>query len=498
MEREVLVFIYKRKRIKADNETESYTYEPSEILHGTEFNQDGNRIFIDDDQKFNYPFIEDVFNLDEKFVYAFPVYLDELSEGKKEKLIEQVRHEAEDFDKYLLFQIYSIGEDSLETLASMDGLETQMSVNTDDYDGFEEMRSTEFSSKIKELKNEIQASETENKKAKVDNFPQIITPKIIYADELYESVSRTVICQDEQVRQIATSVAKNQRLQDTSLKSNMLVCGPTGVGKTEIFRTISKKTNIPITIEDSTEYTAASYKGKDVSEMLLHLYENAGKDKEKAQRGIIVVDEIDKKISKGDHATFTSAVIQSLLKMMEGHTYTLTSPEDRETITFDTSRLTFAFLGAFSGIEEYSRTKRGIGFNASSGEPQDNKEIFNNETLKKYGLLPEFVGRNDNIVVMNSLDINEYIRIIEESDKSQLLLYKRFFDGIGIDFKYDERTIEEIAKEAKKLGIGARGIKRIVENALAVANYYALSKGQHKELIISPETIHDNKQYILR
>lgn len=498
MEREVLVFIYKRKRIKADNETESYTYEPSEILHGTEFNQDGNRIFIDDDQKFNYPFIEDVFNLDEKFVYAFPVYLDKLSEGKKEKLIEQVRHEAEDFDKYLLFQIYSIGEDSLETLASMDGLETQMSVNTDDYDGFEEMRSTEFSSKIKELKNEIQASETETKKAKVDNFPQIITPKIIYADELYESVSRTVICQDEQVRQIATSVAKNQRLQDTSLKSNMLVCGPTGVGKTEIFRTISKKTNIPITIEDSTEYTAASYKGKDVSEMLLHLYENAGKDKEKAQRGIIVVDEIDKKISKGDHATFTSAVIQSLLKMMEGHTYTLTSPEDREAITFDTSRLTFAFLGAFSGIEEYSRTKRGIGFNASSGEPQDNKEIFNNETLKKYGLLPEFVGRNDNIVVMNSLDINEYIRIIEESDKSQLLLYKRFFDGIGIDFKYDERTIEEIAKEAKKLGIGARGIKRIVENALAVANYYALSKGQHKELIISPETIHDNKQYILR
>ena len=90
-----------------------------------------------------------------------------------------------------------------------------------------------------------------------------------------------------------------------------------------IFRTISKKTNIPITIEDSTEYTAASYKGKDVSEMLFHLYENAGKDKEKAQRGIIVVDEIDKKISKGDHATFTSAVIQSLLKMMEGHVYTL-------------------------------------------------------------------------------------------------------------------------------------------------------------------------------
>lgn len=498
MEREVLVFIYKRKQIKANDETESYTYEPSEILHGTEFNQGGNRIFIDDDQKFNYPFIEDVYNLDETFVYAFPVYLDELSAGKKEKLTEQIKHEAEDFDKYLLFQIYNIGEDTIETMASMDALETHISVNPDNYDGFEEMRSTEFFDKVKELKEEMHTISDEIEKRKTISHPTIIIPKIIYADELYESVSKTVICQDEQVRQIATAVAKNQRLEDTSLKSNMLVCGPTGVGKTEIFRTISKKTNIPITIEDSTEYTAASYKGKDVSEMLLHLYENAGKDKEKAQRGIIVVDEIDKKISKGDHATFTSAVIQSLLKMMEGHTYTLTSPDDRETITFDTSKLTFAFLGAFSGIEEYSKSKRSIGFNSSNAETLDNKEIFNNETLKKYGLLPEFVGRNDNIVVMNSLDINEYIRIIEESDKSQLLLYKRFFDGIGIDFKYDDKTIEEIAKEAKKLGIGARGIKRIVENALAVANYYALSKGQHKELIITPETIHDNKQYILK
>ena len=90
------------------------------------------------------------------------------------------------------------------------------------------------------------------------------------------------------------------------------------------------------------------------------------------------------------------------------------------------------------------------------------------------------------------------MRIIKESDKSQLLLYKKFFESIGINFKYDDKTIEEIAIEAKKLGIGARGIKRIVENALEVANYYALSEGQHRELIISPETIHDSKQYILK
>ncbi len=482
MEKEVLVFIYKRKKIKANDEVESYTYEPSEILHGKEIDYNGNKIFMDDSGKFNYPFIDDIYNFDDEYVYAFPAYLDNLSEGQKDKLAKTLKREAEDFDKHLLFQLYTPGEAAVETFASSDGLETQISINPENYEGFEEMINSEYTKEVKRLKQEITVTEEEIKRRKEP--PTIIVPKIIYADELYKSVSRTVICQDEQIKKIATSIAKNQRLQDTSLKSNMLICGPTGVGKTEIFRTISKKTNIPITIEDSTEYTAASYKGKDVSEMLFHLYENAGKDKEKAQRGIIVVDEIDKKISKGDHATFTSAVIQSLLKMMEGHVYT--------------SKLTFAFLGAFSGIEEFSRTKRGIGFNTSKEEAQDNKEIFNNETLKKFGLLPEFVGRNDNIVVMNSLDTEEYMRIIKESDKSQLLLYKKFFESIGINFKYDDKTIEEIAIEAKKLGIGARGIKRIVENALEVANYYALSEGQHRELIISPETIHDSKQYILK
>lgn len=494
MEKEVLVFIYKRKRIKANDEVESYTYEPSEVLHGKEIDYNGNKIFIDDSGKLNYPFIDDIYNFDDEYVYAFPAYLENLSEGQKDKLTKTLKREAENFDKHLLFQLYTPGEASVETFASDDSLETQISVNPENYEGFEEMINSEYTREVKKLKKEIAII----KRKKEEQTPTIIIPKIIYADELYKSVSRTVICQDEQIKKIATSVAKNQRLKDTSLKSNMLVCGPTGVGKTEIFRTISKKTNLPITIEDSTEYTAASYKGKDVSEMLLHLYENSGKDIERAQRGIVVVDEIDKKVSKGDHATFTSAVIQSLLKMMEGHQYQLISPDDKEIITFDTSKLTFAFLGAFSGIEEYSRTKRGIGFTSPKEVKEDNKEIFNNETLKKFGLLPEFVGRNDNIVVMNSLDTEEYIRIIKESDKSQLLLYKKFFESIGIDFKYNEKTIEEIAIEAKKLGIGARGIKRIVENALEVANYYALSEGLHKELIISPETIHDSKKYILK
>lgn len=496
MEKEVLVIIYRRRKIASDSTTEGYIYEPIEIKQGKEYIEKGTKMFIDN-KKIDYPFIEDISSLDEDFVYAFPIYLDNLSKGKRDVIKKNIRENIEGFDKYQLYQIYTIDSGNITTLASNDELETQITVNPDNYKEFIlKIKNNSYLGKVKDLKEQISTVEKEIQSRKTSQIIQ--APKIIYADELYDSVRSTVICQDDQIKQIATTVAKNQRIPIAELKSNMLICGPTGVGKTEIFRTIRKKTDIPIIIEDSTEYTAASFKGKDVNEMLLHLYESANKDLEKAQTGIIVVDEIDKKVADQSHATYTSAVIESLLKMMEGHTYIITSPDDKETIEFDTSKLTFAFLGAFSGIEKYSKTKTGIGFNSQPPITQNNQDIFNNETLKKYGMLPEFLGRNDNIIVMNNLGIEEYMKIIETSDKSQLLLYKKFFESIGIKFIYEKDTVEEIAKEAKKLGIGARGIKRIVENALVVANYYALSKSQNKELIITPETIHDNKKFILR
>ena len=145
------------------------------------------------------------------------------------------------------------------------------------------------------------------------------------------------------------------------------------------------------------------------------------------------------------------------------------------------------------------KTKKGMGFNAPVEQTiQNNEEMYNVETLKKYGLLPEFIGRNDAIVVMNSLKQEDLAKIIRESKKSQLLLYKEFYESIGISFEYSEDVILRIAQEAEKLGIGARGIKTIIEKALKVANYYALSSTPAKKLILLPEIIDDPKNYILK
>ena len=183
---------------------------------------------------------------------------------------------------------------------------------------------------------------------------------------------------------------------------------------------------------------------------------------------------------------------------MEGHTYSV----DTQTggFDFDTSLLTFVFLGAFSGIEELSSKRKTMGFMTEEDikEQENVRNQYSDDTLKKYGLLPEFIGRCDTIVTMNQLYTDDFIRIINTSNKSQLILYKELFKSLGINFIYDDKTIEAIAKKADELKLGARSIKKIVENALYFANYELFSKNNYSELIISPETIEDNKQYILR
>ena len=145
----------------------------------------------------------------------------------------------------------------------------------------------------------------------------------------------------------------------------------------------------------------------------------------------------------------------------------------------------------FNGVNRHE-------FSPKHGRALTKEEIYNEESLKKYGLLPEFIGRNDTLVVLNSLEIPDLEKIIRESDKSQLLLYKYAFENIGVDFKYDDDTIAAIAKKAKELNLGARSIKKIVENALSIANYQLLSSEQYSSLTISPKTIEDPHQFVLK
>lgn len=489
MKEKIITIIFRRK----DTDDKRTVCEPVDVVIGNKISKKNDVYFTNMKYK-KIPCISDKYGLNNEYVFAFERSLGKTNNKEIKNILKEVKDDINYFKDYEIVQEV---DDEFNLLTYLSNYLFYLLIDPDDYGEIEKIKilsekvlnSKEFTSKVMQVIN----PNSNNNSSKEQTLA-------IFTDELYNNVTKTVICQNEQVKQIVTAVSKNLRIKNPSLKSNILVCGPTGVGKSEIFNTIAKYVDVPITIEDSTEYTAASYKGKDVTEILLHLYKNANSDIEKAQRGIILIDEIDKKASfQGRGETYTSSVIQSLLKMIEGHTYMICETPNDKGFPFDTSFVTFAFAGAFSGIETLVNERKSIGFNSNLDEiNNDTSKQYTNETLKKYGLPPEFIGRNDVIVIMNKLEIDDLIKIIKTSNKSQLLLYKEFFKELNIDFTYSEDTINKIAKKAYELGLGARGIKTIVENSIKIANYYALSSTNYTKLELTQETIDNPKKYILQ
>lgn len=486
-----ITFIYKRHKVDEDSNNISYIYELIDFKEGYETLDDMQNVCFIDKDGYAYGYIDDVYTLDDDYAYAFTIYTDELNSQERKKRISSLKKEKNLLKNYYLFQVYKKGTTDLKTY-SVDPKDPNriISIMPCNSEGIKSILSNEYE-KVEEVKELI--------RLRLEETPVVFgTQQNLYADDIYNQVSKTVICQDSQIKSIASSIAKNQRITDPKLKDNLLICGPTGVGKTEIFRCISKMTGIPITMEDSTEYTASGFKGKDVTDILYNLYLNADRDIEKAQRGIILIDEIDKKIStRSEVEVYTKAVIDSLLKMAEGHVYHIETKDSK--IDIDTSFITFAMSGAFSGIDKLNENKRSMGFMSEEQKIEQEKTTSNytEKALLKYGVMPEFLGRNK-LVVMNSLKEEEFCRIIQESDKSYLLLYKYLLENMGINFIYDDDTIKAIAKKAVSLGAGARSIKKIIENALEIINYQVFSKADYSELIIFPETIEDNTKFILR
>lgn len=321
----------------------------------------------------------------------------------------------------------------------------------------------------------------------------------------------TVKGQDEQVRSIVTAAYRSIKFDN--IKSKVLIIGKSGTGKTEIMRQLAKKLGRVFVTEDANEFTQEGYYGRDVSEIVMDLLQEANNDIEEAQKGIIFIDEIDKKAGCATETRDVSGrgVLNSLLKLVEGKVMKVPAPLDEwedgpETYDFDTSKLIIFFAGAFDGIDAIAKKRTHsstLGFcgNRSNGTKTAKSTLkYTKEDLIEYGFPEEFVGRIDTIVQMNELSESVLVQILETSKASAIKSYEKALKKYKIVLKYDKSLLEDIAKKAASRHTGARELMNVVNYIFDRILYEVMSvkKGQYKECILLDGVVEDNTKFILR
>lgn len=321
--------------------------------------------------------------------------------------------------------------------------------------------------------------------------------------ELEKIVLEYIIGQDTQVRQIITAIYRARCFRN--IKSNILIIGKSGTGKTETIKQIANRLNIPYTIEDATKYTQEGYEGANVNDMIYNLLESADYDIEKAQNGILVIDEIDKKAGSGiANDVSGSEVLKSLLKIIEGTTIILpdrgASAFSRKTLNFRTNDLIIIFSGAFSGVEKIRDkrlNKNKIGFSNEEPISDKNSRILKQDLIK-YGMTEEFVSRVDTIVEMNNLSEEDLIEILKRSRLSIFRRYKNEFKRKGIKLTYTRDLFYQIAENSLALDTGARELSNTVNYIFENIIYDILSNpGKFRNCKLLKGIVTDNTKYIL-